>query len=392
MSAWIVRLAQPFRRRMRRRDHRLLDVEIRGLDHLRQALAEGSGVLITPNHASHADPFVMYEVADQLGRPFYVMATWHVFDSKSIFAQWLLVKHGIFSVDRDGADLQAFKEAVRILQEDSSPLVIFAEGEIYHCNDRVTPFRDGPATIALAAARRANRKIVCIPCAVKYEYIDDPTPDLLQLMDELERQIHWRPRPDRSLPERIYAFAEAMLSLKEREFTGKSAQGALPERIGALARQILGRIEDRHGVRPGQATIPERIKEMRRSCLKRRDDVPEGSAERRAIDDDLDDLFFVVQLFSYPGDYISQEASLERIAETLDKFEEDVLRRTTATIRGSRRATVYVDEPVPLDAGKRSKSAAAELTDLLETRVQALLDQHGDRGKREDINEPPSGR
>ena len=30
-------------------------------------------------------------------------------------------------------------------------LVIFPEGEIYHCNERVTPFREGAAAIAVAA-------------------------------------------------------------------------------------------------------------------------------------------------------------------------------------------------------------------------------------------------
>ena len=37
---------------------------------------------------------------------------------------------------------------------------------------------------------------------------------------------------------------------------------------------------------------------------------------------------------------------------------------------------IWNDEPITVEGGKRSKSAAAELTDELESRVQALLNQH----------------
>ena len=52
----------------------------------------------------------------------------------------------------------------------------------------------------------------------------------------------------------------------------------------------------------------------------------------------MEDLFFVIQLYSYPGDYVAEKPSIERIAETLDKFEEDVLRvRVSHTTRHSTR-------------------------------------------------------
>jgi hypothetical protein len=81
-----------------------------------------------------------------------------------------------------------------------------------------------------------------------------------------------------------------------------------------------------------------------------------------------------VQLFSYPGNYVAQRPSVERMAETLDKFEEDVLGVPTATIRGERKATVVFGKPIPVAAG-RGKNAAAELTTVFEERVQALLDE-----------------
>ena len=78
-----------------------------------------------------------------------------------------------------------------ILKNKKHPLVIFPEGEVYHCNDRVTPFREGAAALSVFAARKSERPIVAIPCAMKYRYTKDPTPELLALMTQLEHSIHW---------------------------------------------------------------------------------------------------------------------------------------------------------------------------------------------------------
>ena len=59
--------------------------------------------------------------------------------------------------------MQAFRQAVAILKEKTNPLVIFPEGEVYHINERVTPFCEGPVAIALTASKKADRPVACIP-------------------------------------------------------------------------------------------------------------------------------------------------------------------------------------------------------------------------------------
>ena len=353
---------------------RLMEIEVLGTEHVQRALSEKTGILITPNHCTHADPDTMYAVADAVGCPFYFMSTWHVFDSHGPIARRVLQWHGTFSVDREGADLQAFKQAVKVVQEEPFPLVVFPEGEVYHCNDRVTPFREGAAAVALTAAKRAERPVVCVPCAIKYRYLEDPTEGLLETMDELEREIFWRPRPDLPLAERIYNFAQAILALKEMEFLGHAATGKLPERTDALAKVILARLEKRHELTPGENTIPERVKDLRRITLKLLEDVPPEDPQHKRLNDDLDDLFLVVQLFSYPGDYVAEKPNIERLAETLDKFEEDVLGKYSATIRTARKVTIQLGEPIAVEGGRRRKGAAREMIDRLETTVQEMLD------------------
>jgi 1-acyl-sn-glycerol-3-phosphate acyltransferase len=371
--AWI-RFWKPFLRRTQLKKHRLIKVDVRGLEHVRDAVDQGNGVLITPNHASHADCHSLYAAVDQLGYPVYVMVAWQVFARDGWLRAMLLRHHGGFSIDREGTDLSAIREAKEILQGRKNPLFIFPEGEVYHCNGRITPFREGPAAIALMAAKKADRPVVCIPCAMKYFYIDDPTPQLLELMDELERAIMWRPRPDLPLPERIYHFAEGILSLKEIEYLGHSRTGAVPDRIEAFIDGLLGRLESRHDIPSANSTVPERVKALRQHVIKDLQAMAEEDPRRQQSEQDLDDLFLAIQAFSYPGNYVAQEPSLERMAETLDKFEEDILGHSTARIRGTRRVTVTFGEPIPVERQKGKKGAAAELTRTMEERVQALLD------------------
>ena len=123
---------------------------------------------MTPNHASHADCHSLYAASDALGYPVYVMIAWQVFARDGWMRSMLLRHHGGFSIDREGIDLSAIREAREILQTRKNPLIIFPEGEVYHCNGRITPFREGPAAIALMAAKKGNRPVVCVSCAMKY--------------------------------------------------------------------------------------------------------------------------------------------------------------------------------------------------------------------------------
>jgi 1-acyl-sn-glycerol-3-phosphate acyltransferase len=390
LSPFWMRLWRPIRRRFQLRGQRLLEVEVHGMEHVRDAVASGRGVLITPNHSAHADCFAMYAASDLVGYPFYFMVAWQVLGQGNWLRCMALRHHGCFSVDREGTDMQAFRQAVEILQSAPYPLVIFPEGEVYHCNDRLRPFREGPAAMALLAARKGSRPVVCVPCAVKYRYLQDPTPELLELMGRLEQAIYWRPRPDLSLQERIYRLAEGLLALKEIELLGHTCSGSPSQRIAELVEFLLGVLEKRHHIDGAGMTIPERVKALRRGIFDRLQQLPENDPERQSCERSLEDVFLAVQLYSYPGDYVSEQPTIERIAETLDKLEEDVLEIPSATIRGTRRAEVTFDEPILVEKGRSQKGASHRLTLQLEERGQQLLDESGGRRRVSDT-EPMAG-
>ena len=375
MTPWLVRLWRPLINRELRRGQRIVELDVDGTEHVQQALADGAGVMVTPNHSFHYDSYVMIEAAHRCGRPFHFLTAWQVFAMSKWHEQLFLQWHGCFSINREASDLQAFKTAVDILRENPHPLVIFPEGDIYHNNDRVTPFRDGAAAIAMAAAKKATRPVVCIPAALKCFYVDDPTDQLAQLMTRLEESLHWRPRHDLPLHDRIYRFAEGLLALKEYEHLGQPQTGSVPERTVRLAESVVQRLEQRHSVANKGGIIPERVKEVRRAVIKAIEQNGTSPELKSKLVNDLDDLFFVTQLFSYPGNYVEERPTIERIAETLDKFEEDVLRADFPGIRGTRRAVVRFGEPIPVPKEREARDAVEKWSDLVESRVQGLLDE-----------------
>jgi 1-acyl-sn-glycerol-3-phosphate acyltransferase len=375
MTPWLVRLWRPLINRELRRGQKIVEIDVGGLAHVQQALAEGAGVLVTPNHSFHYDSYVLIEAAHRIGRPFHFLTAWQVFAMSKWHEQEVLQRHGCFSINREATDLQAFKTAVEILRADRHPLVIFPEGDIYHTGDRVTPFRDGAAAIAMSAAKKADRPVVCIPTALKCVYLNDPTPELAKLMTRLEESLHWRPRPELPLHERIYRFAEGLLALKEYEELGQPQTGRVAERSRRLIEAIVSRLESQHQVTSRGGFIPERVKEVRRAVIKAAEQDGTTPQSKSQLARDLEDLFFVIQLFSYPGDYVAQRPTIERIAETLDKFEEDVLRADYPGIRGTRRAIVRFGEPIVVPKEREAKGAVEKWTDLVESRVQGLLDE-----------------
>jgi hypothetical protein len=137
----------------------------------------------------------------------------------------------------------------------------------------------------------------------------------------------------------------------------------------------LDRVEQRHRLDDGRKDIPERVKAARRKIIEKMSDETASSETKHSLDHDLEDLFLVVQSFSYPGDYVIDKPSIERMAETLDKFEEDVLRKPTADIKARRRAKVQFGHPVEVVGDKKVKNQTTTLTTEIENRVQAMLDE-----------------
>lgn len=386
MNPFWVRATRPYRRHLLRTEHKIAAFDIAGTEHLTPILGRGDGVLVAPNHSDRADGLVLLNVADMVNRPFCAMATHQIFAGTAGLRKWLFPRMGIFPVDRESADISAFKAGVEILSSGKHPLLIFPEGEVYHLADRLTPVREGAAALAVTAARKcasSGKSVWIVPVGLKYHFLDDfdPLPGLTALMDDLESRLTWWHHRERSLVERVYRYAEAMLAVKEIEYLDSPQTGSLPDRISALRSRILDTIEDRRTGTRRADPAPVRVKELRKCCLDKLADSKTTPEEADLLRRDLNDLFVAVQLYSYPGDYARTAPTFERLAEILIKFEEDVLGVEFGTPRGPRRAVLRIGPPI--DVGEHIRGAAKPrlaiptLTSELERRIQALLDEIG---------------
>jgi 1-acyl-sn-glycerol-3-phosphate acyltransferase len=381
-----VRATRGFRRRMLRGEHRVECIDVDGIEHLRPLLDRGDGVLLAPNHSDRADGLVMLDLADRIGRPMCAMAMHQLFAGSAGVRRWLFPRLGLFPVDREGSDLAAVKAAVEILSAGQHPLLVFPEGEVYHLTDRLTPLREGVAFLAASAARKKKegKTVWIVPVGLKYRFLDghDPMPAMLGLMDRLELRFTWWNCRETPLVERIYQYAEAMLTLKELEYLRQASAGPLTARIASLRSHIVNGLEDRHlGKRQELHSVPSRVNDLRRHCLealKGQGTSPETTAQLRR---DLNDAFVAVQLFSYPGDYLRENPTVERASEVLMKYEEDVLGSEVGAPHGPRRAVLKLGEPIDVAArlktGGKLKAVVGTVTTELEGRIQAQLDAIG---------------
>ena len=194
-------------------------------------------------------------------------------------------------------------------------------------------------------------------------------------MDQLEQHLFLRPEKNATLARRIYRFAEALLALKEIDYLGSSRAGTVRERINFLTSALLDRLEKAHGITTPEKNVPERVKRLRQIIIPQIHKAERKKQAPTSLQQDMDDLFFVIQLYSYPSNYISESSSIERIAETIDKFEEDVFDADYPSIHGKRRVTIRFGEPIEVNPQGGGRADVARLTADLQSAVQLQVDR-----------------
>jgi hypothetical protein len=320
------------------------------------------------------------EVAKRLDRQFYFMAAWQIFKGHRGIDGFVLQRMGAFSVDREGCDRRAMRQAVELMTTGRW-LVVFPEGEIYHTNERLTPLREGVAFMAGTAQKDLEKegkgqKVWIVPVGIRYTYLEDVTPRLEAAMDELEERMKLKSGRKLALATRIMRFGDAMLTVKEKEQLGKGGEGELAGRLKGLIGAILDRHEKTWMKKAeGDGSVSLRVKSLRQQLLEVWLDEKLDAEQRERAREALDDVQLVMQLYSYPGDYVQENPSVERMAETIEKFEEDVYGGIVRP-KGKRAARVVLGRPLDISVegkGMRPRAAATELTSKLERAIRGLM-------------------
>jgi hypothetical protein len=264
----------------------------------------------------------------EVGRPFHVMASWHLFMQGRV-QSFLLPRIGGFSVYREGMDRESLKCATRILSEARYPLIIFPEGFVTRNNDRLLNLMDGVSFLARSAAKqRASAaqpgKVVIHPVFVRYFFEGDVTSTIAPVLAEIESRLSWQAQIHLSLRDRIVKAGHALLALKEIEYLGSSQTGGVRERLSALLDHLLNPLEQRWCAGHHEADTMGRIKRLRSAILP---DMVKGELTEDEIASrwrQLADLYLAQQLHCYSGDYLSDASTPERLLETVERYEEDL--------------------------------------------------------------------
>lgn len=369
------RIFQPILPIYLRRSAGIVQVETRHRERLEASLAAGHGVILAPNHCRPCDPMVLGPLSFEIGRPFYIVASWHVFHQHPL-QSFLLPRLGVFSIYREGTDREALKTAMQVTAEARRPLVIFPEGVISRHNDRLNHLMEGTALMARGAAKqRAAQnppgRVVVHPVAIRYLFDGDIATAVPPVLRTIEHRLTWQPQDHLPLPERIARIGGALLALKEIEYLGAPQPGSIDTRLERLIDRLLTPLEAEWVKGRREPEIVARVKLLRTAI------VPElvggnlGEAEVQRRWGHLADMYLAQQLSCYPPDYLAANPTPERILETVERFEEDLT--DAARVHAPLRAVVTVGEAIEVAPERTRGPDGDPLMGAVREQLEAML-------------------
>ena len=362
-----------------RKSHGIVRVQTRNLERLRASLDAGHGIMLAPNHSRPCDPMVLGTLSHQLERPFYIIASWHLF-MQSAVQTFLLPRLGVFSIHREGTDREALKCAMQVTAEAERPLVIFPEGVISRHNDKLNNLMEGTALIARGAARQRAAldppgKVVVHPVAIRYFFEGDVRAAVGPVLRDIERRLSWQAQDALPLEERIAKIGAALLALKEIEYFGAAQSGSLRERQPRLVDRLLTPLEAEwlKGRREKEAI--QRVKLLRSAIVPEMAAGNLGEAELQRRWRQLADIYLAQQIAFYPVDYWGENPTPERLLETVERFEEDLT--DAARVHAPLRGVVDMGEAIEVSP-ERARGADGDplmgaIREQLETMLAASL-------------------
>lgn len=347
-----------------RRTYGVASLECRGAEKLRTSLRAGRGVVLCSNHCRPCDPFVLDFLGRETGSAAFIVSNRHLFEGSRI-ERFLLPRIGAFSVHREGVDRDSLKCSVRTVVEGKHPLLIFGEGFITRCNDRLMEIMEGPAFIARAAAKQKGNigPPVIHPVFIRYFFDGDLDAAVEPVLADIEHRLTWSSGAGMPLRERISRIGGALLSLKEIDHLGAPGAGSLSDRVAGLIEGILRPMEKQWSKGRGDGSTMARVKRLRSAILHGMTPENTPSQERAARWKQLADLYLVQQLLCYPAGYLDGEATPERILETVERYEEDLT--DVARPHLPLRAVVTVGDAIPVEASSEIEDVNQRITTSL---------------------------
>ena len=365
-APFFVRAFRPIRFVWRCRVERVAWVEVRGLEHLREAVDRDQGVVIASNHAHHSDPFVMLCAADVLGRPFYYMVGLAVVPTARPFERWVIRGTAAFSVDREGTDLPPSARPSRSSAASPTRWWSSREGEVVpQCGSRdAVPSRGGrhrpdrPAPCTPAGRLRPRRHPLPVPRRPDAGAAAPGGRDGAEGAGGPRRRSLAEPpgaaRPKASWPGASGSFWGALRP-------GRSAPGRRPHRDDPAA------LEARYGIRRRRGRRARARQPVRRGAIRQKESSPSDSPASRQAARDLEDANVggaVLQLRRR----LSSESRHRAPRRDRGQVRGGHSRRHDARNRGRRRAVIGSGRPIAAAPFQEKSDGNGPSPRLLESR------------------------
>lgn len=365
------------------KEHQVREVDLGGnLDAVRDAYRAGDRLLFVINHPSHSDPQVMTEVHRQLGIPFCFMAAYDVF-LRSKFNGWCMQKLGHFSIDREGSDRKAMATAIDTLKENRCALDIFPEGNVYLTNDRVAPFLDGTAFIAIKAQQALESgNVRIVPVSLKFTNLTDCREKLVSFVKTSADDAGFPFDPEKPIVDSVVELGSHVLAshLEHHGYSHKITvdKDGIHGSMAELAGTMVGDLEEHLEIvaRDGDS-LTDRIRKIRSTIHQIRTDE-EKAASYPDIDATANRAILAFRILAYLTPYLTEHPTLDRFAETVERIGEDHFSRPMGRI-APRRVYARIGEIIDVadhleSAGGKARNAIASITAEMESQVQSGID------------------
>lgn len=358
-----------------RRQHGILEGECRNLDLLRSSIDAGHGIMVTPNHPRTSDPMALGFVAQQAPTLFYTMASWHLFN-QGWFQKFMLRFLGAFSVNREGLDRSAVDQAVECLVDAKRPLVIFPEGTTSRTNDVLMALMEGPSFIAKQAAKRREKKdggkVVVHPIAIRYLFSGNLEKACNYVLCDIETKLTWRPNKNVPLLDRILKVGNGLLTLKELQYNQvPDPEAPFRRRQCDMVDKLLFPLEEKWLGDRKSGGVAIRVKNLRMKIFPDLTTSELSDEQRQERWQMLEDTYLAQQIDCYPEKYLVEFQSVDRILETVDKFEEDLTH--ACRVHGSMKVILDVDKAIEVSTKRERSPDGDPLMNQIKERLEAKL-------------------
>ncbi len=363
-------------------NHRIREVVVDGeVEQILDAKASGARLLFIINHPTHSDPQVVTELHRQLGIGSCFMAAYDVFLRSRVNA-WVMQRLGNFSIDREGSDRKAMAAAIDVLKKGERALNIFPEGNVYLTNDRVTPFLDGAAFIAIKAqAALDGIPVKIVPVSMKYTHLTKPREAVTQRMLDLgARSEYVFVSGSTSDPiSAVTGMGRHIIAryLRQHGHVLPASEDSLYEVLGGFAKKLVDDLESALELAPARAGgLSDRIVKIRARLHQLRTD--RSASPDSALNGMADRAILALRIHGYLSPYLTERPTIDRYDETVERIAEDFHSKAMPRT-GPRRAMVRVHQPIDVSdwlssAGSNTREAMSKITQEMQQIIQNGID------------------